>query len=225
MLFAARKQSLARLFAAYDADLVVCWGFPWKLPAEALAAPRFGVINNHSALLPRHRGPVPIAWTLRAGDDDFGVTWHRMDAEYDTGHVLAQARVPVRDDDTTIEDIDPRLAEAALDLLPGVLDRVRAGDPGDPQPAAGATWAPPFDADYAAIDLARTAREVHNQVRAWALTMGAAFADGPIAEIDGEHVRVLRTSLVPHPGARRVDCADAPIWIVASEFVSDAGSP
>ncbi len=48
---------------------------------------------------PTHRGPIPMAWALREGDGEFGVTWHRMDAELDTGPILAQTTVPIEDDD------------------------------------------------------------------------------------------------------------------------------
>jgi hypothetical protein len=39
-----------------------------------------------------------------------------------------------------------------------------------------------------------------------------------VAELDGEKVVVLQTRLTdPGGGARRVECGDGPIWIVASE--------
>ena len=115
---------------AYEPDLLICWGFPWKIPQAALAAPRLGSINMHPALLPRHRGPIPLAWALREGDPAWGITWHRMDAELDTGNVLAQTTVPIADDDVDVAEFGPRLIGAGLDLLPRVLERVAACDPG-----------------------------------------------------------------------------------------------
>ena len=63
LLFARDKWSIERLLRAYEPDLTVCWGFPWKLPQGALDVARLGSINQHPALLPRHRGPIPFAWT------------------------------------------------------------------------------------------------------------------------------------------------------------------
>lgn len=219
VVFPASKWQVEPLLRSYAPDLALCWGFPWKLPAEALAVPRLGVINQHPALLPRHRGPVPLAWALREGDAAFGVTWHRMDAELDTGAILAQASVPIEDDDVSIEQIGPKLGAAAFSLLPRVLERVAAGDPGDPQPEEGASWGGHFGEDYAEIDWGRSAREVHNQVRAWALTFGLAPVPGPIGTLAGERVRVLRTSLVEQPDAIRVEVGDGPLWVVAHEPV------
>jgi methionyl-tRNA formyltransferase len=212
------KHEVAPLLRAYDPDVTLCWSYPWKLPQEALDVARLGSVNQHPALLPRHRGPIPFAWALREGDSHFGITWHRMDAELDTGPILAQTSIPIEDTDCTILDVAPRLAPAALGLLPRVFERLEAGDPGDPQPEEGASWAGHFDEDYAEVDWSQPARVVHNQVRAWNFTFGLSDLVAPVAELDGERVRLIRTSLTdPGDGARRVECGDGPIWIVEQE--------
>src|SRR5215213_94681 len=82
ILIARNKRSLEPLLRAVRPDLVICFGFPWLIPPEALAIPPLGAINLHPSLLPRHRGPIPTAWAVRAGDATFGVTWHRMDPAF-----------------------------------------------------------------------------------------------------------------------------------------------
>ena len=219
LLFARDKHSIEPLLGAYEPDLMICWGFPWKIPQAALDVPRLGSVNMHPALLPRHRGPIPLAWALRDGDAAWGMTWHRMDAELDTGNLLAQGIVPIEDDDVDIEEFAPKLFAGALDLLPAALERVAAGDPGDPQPTEGASWAGHFEDDaYVRIDWSQPARSIHNQVRAWHLEFGFSGIRAPIAELDGEQVVVRRTRLTdPGDGARRVQCGDGPIWLVATE--------
>jgi methionyl-tRNA formyltransferase len=218
VLLVRDKHALEPLVRAYEPDLLLCWGFPWKIPLATLEVPRLGSVNCHPGRLPRHRGPVPLAWALREGDSHFGITWHRMDAELDTGPILAQTTVPIEDDDCTIEEIGPKLLLASLDLLPSVLERVQDRDPGDPQPEESATWAGHFGEDYATIELAQPARRIHDQVRAWQLTFGLAPVPGPILKLEGERLRVLRTCLQdPGGDARRVAAGDGPLWIVASE--------
>jgi methionyl-tRNA formyltransferase len=219
LLLARDKHAIEPLLRAYEPDLMICWGFPWKIPQAALDVPRLGSINMHPALLPRHRGPIPLAWALRDGDTVWGQTWHRMDAELDTGNLLVQGAVPIEDDDVDIAEFGTKLQAGALDLLPRALERVAAADPGDPQPLEGATWAGHFeDDDYARIDWARPARTIHNQVRAWHLTFGLSGLRAPLADVDGKDVVVLQTRLAdPGGGARRVECGDGPIWVVATE--------
>jgi methionyl-tRNA formyltransferase len=214
------KWSIEPILRAIQPDVVLCWGFPWLIPGSALQVPRLGSVNLHPAMLPRHRGPIPLSWSIRAGDPHYGVTWHRMDGAFDTGAILAQAEVPMKPDDADIWIVGPRVAEVALGLLPRVLERIAAGDPGDPQNATGnepyADW---FDDDYAQVDWSRPALEVDRQVRAWAIGAANNKVHGPVAVIGGRQVLVKRTSLVDPgaAGAIRMDAGDGPIWVVAYE--------
>ncbi len=221
LLFARDKYAIEPLLRAYEPDLMLCSGFPWKIPQAALDVPRLGSVNQHSALLPRHRGPIPLAWTVREDDPVWGMTWHSMDAELDTGNLLAQGSIPVLDDDVKIDEFNPRIQALAMGLLPLTLARVMAGDPGDPQSEDGATWAGHFeDDDYVRIDWSHSARAIHNQVRAWHLTFGMSGLRAPIGEIDGDEVVVLQTRLTdPGGDARRVECGDGFLWVVATEPV------
>jgi methionyl-tRNA formyltransferase len=220
LLLPASKHALLPLVSAYKPDLLLCWGYPWRIPLSALQVPRLGSVNCHPAMLPRHRGPIPMAWALREGDGHYGVTWHRMDAELDTGAILAQAVVPMEDDDFDITVVGPRIGAVAYGLLPRVLERLAVGDPGDPQPDEGASWAGHFGEDYASVDWSQPARRIHDQVRAWAFSFGLGPVIGPVAELEGKPVRLTRTSLIdPGGDARRVEAGDGPIWVLDSELL------
>jgi methionyl-tRNA formyltransferase len=188
------RRNVAPLLTAYDLDLAICSGLNWKLPAEAIVAPRLGILNGHPSLLPRWRGPNPFGWTFRADDREIGFTWHLMDAELDTGPILAQGTVPLDDDDTQ-ERLWEKLYPIAGDLLTRSLERLEAGDRGDPQPTDGATWAPVFEDEFTEIDWTRTAREVHNQVRSWFLPTRSGIR-GAHTTLDGQRVKVTRSQLV-----------------------------
>ena len=126
-----------------------------------------------------------------------------------------QAPVPMQEDDWEISVVGPRMGAVAMSLLPRVLERVAAGDPGDLQPSEGVTWAGHFGEDYATIDWTQPARRIHDQVRAWQFTFGLSAASGPVGDLDGRRVRVTRTSLTdPGTDARRVEAGDGPIWLV-----------
>ena len=86
----ASRDRLRPLLAALEPELVLCLGFPWKLPAEALAVPPLGVVNTHPSLLPRHRGPLPVSWAIRNGETEIGMTFHRMEPELDTGAIRSR---------------------------------------------------------------------------------------------------------------------------------------
>ncbi|WP_307864709.1 phosphoribosylglycinamide formyltransferase [Allobranchiibius sp. CTAmp26] len=91
---------LAELVAAYDPALVVSAGF-LKLVGERFLA-RYGgrYLNSHNALLPSFPGIHGPADALEYGVKVSGATLFVVDEGVDTGAIVAQATVPVHDDDT-----------------------------------------------------------------------------------------------------------------------------
>jgi methionyl-tRNA formyltransferase len=213
VLFAATKHSLAPLLRGYEPDLAICTGFPWLIPAEAIDVPKHGIVNGHPSLLPRYRGPFPVAWAVRNGETEIGMSYHVMDAHFDTGNVLAQARLPLSDD-ASWETLQAQLAEVTPALFAEVFDRLGRGDRGEHQ--EGGEYQSAFEDDYRFVDLTQNAADVHRQVRAWSFVPPILPKLGPLLERDGTRVRLLRTSLTEVPGAERIECADGPLWIVES---------
>jgi methionyl-tRNA formyltransferase len=216
IVIAADPSRMAPLLAALDADVALSAAFPLLIPADALNVPRLGIVNTHPALLPRYRGPNPIAWAVRNGDPELGYTIHRMDAEFDTGAILAQGTTPIQDIAQAAQ-MFTRMFELLGSLLPKALARVEAGDHGDPQPADGASYAGFFEPEYAEIDWSRPAIEVHRQVLAWRIAAIRADAHGALTTLGGERVRVLSTRLDDDEGGTRIECGDGPVWVLETE--------
>jgi methionyl-tRNA formyltransferase len=198
-------------------DLLVVYGFNWRLPASVLGTPRFGVVNVHTSLLPRYRGPAPVLWAIRNGDPEIGVTVHRMDERFDTGPILTQRGGILLDEDVTPQLLWQRIRPVLSDLLTVALDMVASRHPGMPQDDSRASSAGFIEPEFSVVEWLRSAREVHNQVRMFAF-MGRDHA--PVARVGEQWLAVLRTRLEPAEGIR-VQCADAPIWIVESAPATD----
>jgi phosphoribosylglycinamide formyltransferase 1 len=92
-------QALAAACAQHQPDLVVCAGF-MKLVGKAFLA-RFNgrCLNTHPALLPSFPGMHGVRDALAYGVKVSGCTVFLVDEGVDAGPVLAQAAVPVHDDD------------------------------------------------------------------------------------------------------------------------------
>lgn len=95
----AWNSALADAVAARDPDLVVCAGFMRILSRDFLARFPARVVNTHPALLPSFPGAHAVADALAYGVRVTGVTVHLVDEGVDTGPVVAQAAVPVLEDD------------------------------------------------------------------------------------------------------------------------------
>lgn len=185
-----------------DVALVVAYGR--ILPPSLLAVPPRGCVNVHFSLLPRHRGAAPVAHTLLAGDPAAGVTLMLLDEGLDTGPLLAQRTVDVGPEETAGELTD-RLATLGAEMVVAELPRWTAGEiEPRPQPAAGATLAPPLAKADGAVVWDAPAAEVHRRIRAVTPRPGAH------GYLGGRRVILHRVRLLPHvaspgPGVLRVE--------------------
>jgi methionyl-tRNA formyltransferase len=184
----------AAMLAPLAPDLIICGGFPWRIPPEVLALPRLGAINFHDALLPRGRGPNASGWAFRTDEAETGFTVHRLTPAFDAGPVLAQARVPITDDDDMVT-LRLKFATVIPELLRTTLARIARGEEGEPQDESQATEAGLFEAGWRIIDWNQPARTIHNQVRSWVGLRD--IPRGAIGVIDGQTWQITRTRLLP----------------------------
>ena len=116
-------EALADKVAAFEPDLVVSAGF-MKLLGPAFLA-RFGgrTINTHPALSPSFPGIHGPADALAYGVKVTGCTLFVVDEGVDTGVIVAQAAVPVEDDDT-VEVLHERIKVAERAMLVDTVGRM-----------------------------------------------------------------------------------------------------
>ena len=115
-----RAAGTAEEMAGFAPDLIVVAAFGQILPAEILDLPKFGCLNVHPSLLPRHRGASPVATAILQGEEVTGVTIMLLDAGMDTGPILSQREVSISADDTT-DSLSVKLAHAGAQLLTETL--------------------------------------------------------------------------------------------------------
>lgn len=119
--------ALTRAVEEHEPDLVVSAGFMKILGKRFLD--RYGgrVINTHPALLPSFPGTHAARDALEHGVKVTGCTAHFVDAGVDTGPIIAQASVPVLDDDDE-DTLHERIKDAERPLLVRTVGRlVREG--------------------------------------------------------------------------------------------------
>jgi methionyl-tRNA formyltransferase len=169
-------------------DMVVSVGFGHLVPDEILSVPTRGCINLHPALLPYNRGASPNVWSLVEGTPP-GVTLHYMDAEFDTGDIIAQRRVEADFSDTG-KDLHKRLEAAQYKLFTEVWPRIENSSiDASPQPGDAGTYHTVADfEDLCAIDPGESyrAKELLDILRA--LTFPPF--DNAHLDIDGERYYV-----------------------------------
>ena len=124
-LYASRQEYDHALLACLQEqkiDLVVLAGYMRLLSPEFVTAYRNRIMNIHPALLPAFPGTKGIAGALEYGVKITGCTVHFVDEGMDTGPIILQEAVVVKDDDTVeslrarIQNVEHRLYPKAIDL-------------------------------------------------------------------------------------------------------------
>jgi formyltetrahydrofolate-dependent phosphoribosylglycinamide formyltransferase len=132
--------AVAERLAADAPDLVVLAGYMKVLGPSVVRS--FRIVNTHPSLLPAFPGGSAVRDALAYGVRITGCTVHEVDEGVDTGPVLAQAAVPVLDDDT--EDVLRARIQAVerglyIDTIGRLVAQVAvgAGAPGIGRTASG----------------------------------------------------------------------------------------
>lgn len=178
--------------SSFNPEVIVVAAFGHILPPEILDLPKFGCLNIHPSLLPRHRGPSPVAAALLHGDEVTGVTIMLMDAGLDTGPILAQRKVSISPEDTT-GSLAEKLAEVAAQLLMETLPLWFRGEiKPQPQDESQATYTRVITKKEGEIDWHLSALQLWRQVR--------AFSPWPGCYTWWQGKRLRISQAVPLPG-------------------------
>jgi phosphoribosylglycinamide formyltransferase-1 len=113
-------------------DVVLLAGYVKKLGPRVLREYAGRIVNTHPALLPKFGGKEMYGdrvheAVLASGDAETGVSIHLVEAEYDTGPVLAQCRVPILPGDS-VADLSARVRAREKEFVVETLARMAEGD-------------------------------------------------------------------------------------------------
>jgi methionyl-tRNA formyltransferase len=190
-----KSESARRRLQETGADVAVVVAYGRLIPAALLGDPRHGYVNLHPSLLPRHRGPSPIQWTLVCGDRFAGVTTMQLDEGMDTGPILLQEKVPVEDHETAVL-LGQRLAVLGADLVLRTLDGLEQGTVTPrPQPPDGVNITPMLRREFGQIDWSMPARQLVNRLR------GLTPWPGLYTTLKGGRLKVFGLEVVDSPPA------------------------
>jgi len=148
-------------------EIIVVVAYGRLLPAEVLDIPRFGCLNLHPSLLPRHRGPSPVPGAILSGDDTTGITLMLLDEGMDSGPIIAQRALSIRPEDDA-ESLATELFQEGADLLNATLPAWISGDVNAcPQDHEVATFTSKMERADGLADWGRPAEFLWRQQRAY----------------------------------------------------------
>ena len=163
-----RRDDVQRELAVLSPDVIVVAAYGKILPAEVLKIPPHGCINVHPSLLPRYRGPSPVASAILAGEGCTGTTIMLMDEGADTGPVLISRSVSIDPGNVTTGSLTPQLFQLGGELLKEVLPPwIRGEVKAEPQDHSQATLTKKLEKRDGEARWETSAEELDRRLRAF----------------------------------------------------------
>jgi len=209
-----KEEAYQERLRGLGADLFVVAAYGQILTKSLLSIPKFGAVNVHASLLPKYRGAAPIAWAILKGEKQTGVTTMLMDEGMDTGDILLQSEILIREDETT-ETLHDRLASLGAQLLSETLEKMkRGGIHPIPQDPSKATYAPMLKKEDGRIDWTKGAEEIDRLVRAFQPWPGAYM------EWKGQRLRIYKGEVRQ---AKPTGKAGKVLWVSSDSIEIETG--
>jgi methionyl-tRNA formyltransferase len=116
-----RNPSLAERLRSEHVDLFLNVYSLHVIHEEILGAPKLGAYNLHPGPLPRYAGLNAVSWAIFRGEQEHGVTVHRIDAKIDAGPIAYQSCFPLEAEDTALS-LSLKCVREGIALMLRLLD-------------------------------------------------------------------------------------------------------
>lgn len=93
------EEEVINTLSTFKPDLLVSACYGQKIPKQTITETTYGGLNIHPSILPRWRGADPVPWTIRAGDNQAGVTVVTITDAFDQGKIIAQKKINITNTD------------------------------------------------------------------------------------------------------------------------------
>ncbi len=179
------------LIRGMNPDIVIVVAYGKLLPESILNIAKYGCVNSHASLLPRHRGASPIQWAVLSGDKVTGVTTQRMEKGLDTGDILLESKTEIGENETAGE-LHDRLSLLSADLVLKTVEGLEKGEITPiPQVDELSNYAPIITREMGFLKFDKPAEEIRNLIRGFNPWPASYFF------LDGKRIKVWSASVGP----------------------------
>lgn len=161
-----RKNELSDMAESVRGKICFSAGFNYLFPSKFLESVKI-CLNVHGSLLPKYAGARTLSWAIENGEEESGVTVHKVDAGMDTGPILLQRSFQLSPFETTMSlsrktaDFEPHVVIEALSKYECLGEGAFT-----PQAAPDAVQLPNRIPSHSELDPSRSLLEVFDSIRA-----------------------------------------------------------
>ena len=148
----------------WNANLQIVVAFR-MLPKAVWAMPAYGTFNLHASLLPEYRGAAPINWALMNGETKTGVTTFFIDDKIDTGEIILQKEIDIKEDEI-VGELHDKLMYLGAGLVAETVDLIANENINTTkQPELEEKSAPKLYPHNCKIDWSASLNDIYNHIR------------------------------------------------------------
>ena len=145
-------------------DCLLVFAFGHIISEELLSVPKHGSFNIHTSLLPKYRGAAPIQRSIINCDEETGITFMKMDAGLDTGPILKEIKIPIKEGINT-EDLEEIMSDISSRNIVQVIDSIEENNFSlKEQDESESSYANKITKDEARINWAKSAEEIVGKI-------------------------------------------------------------
>lgn len=119
-----KEKDIQQQILDLDADIYIVVAYGQILPLNVIERPPYGCWNSHGSLLPRWRGAAPIQWSLLSGDKYTGIGIMQMEKGLDTGPLLMEEKIAIKDNDD-FQSLSIKLSILSASLIIKAINRIK----------------------------------------------------------------------------------------------------
>ncbi len=150
---------------ALSCDLFLVVSYGRILPPSLLSIPNRFPLALHPSLLPRYRGPAPIQWVLIKGEKETGVSIFKVTARVDSGPIILQKRVDIKDEDDYFS-LSDKLISLSIPAVCEAIERINSATYElIPQDEAEVSYAPKLRKKDGRVNWNSSAVTINNSIR------------------------------------------------------------
>lgn len=198
----------------WRAEIAIVVAFGQILSQDFLDSFNLGAVNVHGSLLPLWRGAAPIQRSIESGDLVTGVSLQKMVKKLDAGPVIGERKINL-DSEITATELYDKLAVLGCELLQvELMDYIRGNLAPIAQDESKVTYANKIEKEESLIDFSKTAKSIHDKIRAFTMGPGTYF------NFNRQRLKVHKTKVIDENSK----CNFGEIsFISASELVVQTG--
>ena len=188
-----KKQRFRDLLENINPDIIIVVAYGKILPKSVINFPKYGCINVHASLLPKHRGAAPINAAIMQGDEVTGITTIYMDEGIDTGDMILKQEIRIGEDEN-FGELHDRIAALGGEVLIKTLKQIENGTVNrEKQTEDNVSYAKKIDNEMCVIDWDKPSREIHDKIRALSPNIGA------VARFENKKLKIFKSEIAATP--------------------------